>query len=192
MNNSSKSISLLFLMTMLFLFSCQQEIKKNSLLEYGGKYPDESSSDIQIIFSDEGIKSFELFAPVMNTYNPTDSHPEINYMDCPKGIKIISFDELGNEQSILTADYAINDQHNRIMEARHHVVLKNMEKNETIETEQIIWDKPSAKIYSKVLVKQTKADGTVNYGDGFDADEKFTKYTVWHPRGEVLAADINE
>ena len=174
-------------MKMLFLFSCQHEIPKNELLEYNGKQPDESSTDIEIIFSDEGIKSFVLTAPILNTYSPTDEHPELNYMDCPEGIKIISYDEDGNEQSILTADYAISEQHKRTMEARHNVVVTNLIKNETIETEQIIWDKGSKKIFSNVEVKQIKADGTVNYGDGFEADEKFTKYVVWNPRGEVLA-----
>lgn len=179
-------------MTMLFLFSCKQEIPKNELLEYDGKFPDESSTDIELIFSDDGIKSFVLTAPVLNTYTPNDSQPDRNYMDCPEGIKIVSYDENGFEQSILTADYAISEQHTRTMEARKHVVVTNLIKHETIETEQIIWDKNNKKIFSNVEVKQIKADGTINYGDGFEADEKFTKYVVWNPRGEVLAEDIDD
>lgn len=172
---------------MLFLFSCSGDLKENALLEYEGKYPDESSTDIEIIFSDNGKKNFEIYAPLMNSYAPTEDKPDQNYMDFPKGIKIIAFDDDGNEQSIMTADYAINDQHIRRMEARSHVVITNLQKNETIESEQIIWDKSNQRIYSEMPVKQIKADGTVNYGDGFDADERFTKYTVWHPRGEMIA-----
>lgn len=187
MKKNDKSISLILLMTMLFLFSCSNDLKKNMMLEYEGKYPDESSTDVEIIYSDNGKKNFVIYAPLMNRYVPTEDAPECNYMDFPKGIKIVSFDEEGNEQSVLTADYAINDQHIRRMEARQNVVITNLQKHETIESEQIIWDKSNQKIYSETLVKQTKADGTVNYGDGFDADERFTKYTVWHPRGEMIA-----
>jgi hypothetical protein len=30
----------------------------------------------------------------------------------------------------------------------------------------------------------------VNYGDGFDADERFTRYTIIHPHGEMVGYDF--
>ena len=72
------------------------------------------------------------------------------------------------------------------MEARHNVVLKNLKKNEIIETEQIIWDKNKRKIFSEKEVRYIKSDGSVSIGDGFDADERFSKYSVWNPRGEIV------
>lgn len=153
--------------------------------EFDGKFPDESATDIHIVFSDEGITSFELFAPVLNKYS-TDT----SYMDCPEGITIFSYDEWGEKQSVLTADYAISSENPPRMEASKNVVIKDLVKNETIESEQIIWDKNKKIIYSIVMVKQTKADGTVNYGDGFEADEHFSKYKVFNPRGEMIVDEL--
>jgi hypothetical protein len=45
-------------------------------------------------------------------------------------------------------------------------------------------------IYSDVEITQIKADGTMNKGDGFEANEKFTKYTVKNSRGEFLVDDL--
>jgi hypothetical protein len=75
------------------------------------------------------------------------------------------------------------------MEARDNVVLTNLNKNETIETELIIWDKNTRKIFSDKEVRYTKSDGSVSYGDGFDADESFSKYSVRNPRGEIIAEE---
>lgn len=158
-------------------------------MAFEGKYPDESATDMEIVFSDAGKKSFVLTAPLLNKYyeEGNTENPYVSYMDCPHGITIISYDERGEEQSVLTADYAISEEQTRRMEARNNVVIKNLAKNESIETEQIIWDKSKRKIYSTVEVRQIRADGTVNIGDGFDADEKFTQYSVWNPRGEMIA-----
>jgi len=177
-----KDITPLFIGVMFFFVSCGDSYKQVKELEFEGKFPDESSTDITIIYSDSGKISFELMAPVINTYKGENA-----YMDCPKGITIISYDDWGIKQSKMTADYAVSNDRTQFMEAHKHVVITDLKKNEQIETEQIIWDKKAKKIYSNVRVRQTKADGTVNIGEGFIADERFTKYTIFKPVGEVIA-----
>lgn len=164
---------------MMFFVSCNRNRNQNILLEYNGKYPDESAKNMTITMSDGGKTSFILTTPIMNNYT-TDTL----YMDCPKGVKIVSFNESGQQQAILTADYAcaIN---NAMYKASHNVVIHDVISGDVLESEEIIWDQRSRTIYSNVLVKQTKSDGSVNYGDGFTADERFTKYTIIHPRGEM-------
>lgn len=173
------------LAVMVLFFSCSKAKEPVVLKEFDGKFPDESATDIHIIFSDEGITSFELFAKTLNKYIEDTA-----YMDCPNGITIYAYDELGVRQSVLTADYAISAEVPPRMEASKNVVIKDLIKNETIETEQLIWDKHKQMIYSVMPVKQTKADGTVNYGDGFEADEHFSKYKVFNPRGEMIVDEL--
>ena len=180
-----KDIIPLFIGVMSLFMSCGDSYKQVEQLSFDGKFPDESAVDIAIVYSDSGKISFELFAPILNTYKGEEA-----YMDCPKGITIISYNDWGEKQSKMTADYAVSNDKTQFMEARKNVVIENLEKNEKIETEQIIWDKKAKKIYSDVQVRQTKADGTVNIGEGFVADEKFTKYTVFKPVGEVLAEGL--
>jgi LPS export ABC transporter protein LptC len=180
-----KVITPLFIGVISLFISCGDSYKKVEPLEFGNKFPDESATDIAIVYSDSGKISFELSAPVLNTYKG-----ENPYMDCPKGIIILSYDDWGEKQSKMTADYAISNDRTQSMEARKNVVIVDLKKNEKIETEQILWDKKAKKIYSNVRVRQTKADGTVNIGEGFTADERFSKYTIFKPVGEVLAEGL--
>jgi LPS export ABC transporter protein LptC len=170
---------------MLFcICSCSSHSKQVTLLEYDGKFPDESSRNIELIMSEEGEISFILYAPVMNTYLG-DNH----YMDFPEGITVSSFSN-GEKQTTLTADYAINEERVNRMEAHGNVVIVDLVKQESILTEKITWDKRNQRIFSDVEVTQIKADGTVNRGDGFESDERFTKYSIKNPRLEFLAEDL--
>ena len=180
------SYAIFLLLTMTFFISCSSDFKKVVALEYEGMFPDESATDIEIIMSEEGRINFILFTPMLNKYINTD----FPFTDCPKGLIITSFDDFGEKQSILTADYAISMDKTEMMEARYNVVITNLKKNETLETEKIVWDKQNQRIYSDVEIRQIKADGTVNIGDGFDADEKFTKYSIKRPRCETIIQDI--
>ena len=153
-------------------------------MEYDGKFPDESARNIEIIMSEEGKITFTLFAPVMNKY--FGDHP---YMDFPEGITVSSYTN-GEKQSTLTANYAINEERTQRMEAHGNVVIVDLIKQESILTEKIIWDQINKRIFSDVEVTQIKADGTINQGDGFEADEKFTKRTIKNPRGEILAEEL--
>ena len=175
----------LILIGVAFFISCNRsEYEKNKPLEFDGKFPDESALNIEIIISDSGKVSFTLFVPYMNKYGG-----ENPYMDFPRGIKVTSFSN-GEKQSVLTADYAISEDWTQRMEASENVVITDLVKHESIKTEQIIWDKLNKKIYSEVEVTQIKADGTINKGDGFEADEKFSRYAIKNPRGEMLTTDV--
>jgi len=154
------------------------------MLEYNGKFPDESAKNIEIIKSENGQIAFTLFAPIMNSY-----YGENPYIEFPEGITASSY-SYGEKQSTLTADYAINEEHAQRVEAHKNVVIVNYAKNESILTEKIIWDQKNKRIFSDVEVTQIKADGTINKGDGFESDEKFTKYVIINPRGEILAEEL--
>ncbi len=169
---------------MMFFVSCNHKQNKSILLSYEGKYPDESAENMTLTISDSGIVSFIVKAPLFNTYS-TDS----NYMECPMGITVTSYTDYGEKQSVLTADYACNIN-NSMYKASKNVVICDLIKGDTLKTEEIIWDQKNKCIYSHTLVKQTKADGSVNYGDGFEADERFSKYTITHPRGELNGLDF--
>lgn len=172
-------------MGVLFICCKKSDFSKNDLLIYNGKIPDESVTNLKLTFSDSGRVSFSIESPIMNKYGG-----DAAYMDCPQGIKIISYDPMGEPESCLTADYAISEERTQRMEARRNVVITNLKLGDTLKTKKIVWDKRNKRIYSNVRVQQIRADGTINIGDGFDADEHFTKYTVRNPRGQVIAKDI--
>jgi len=172
------------IVTVFCICSCNSHSKKVTILEYNGKFPDESAKNIEIIISEEGIINFTLSAPLMNKY-----YGDSPYFDFPEGINIASFSN-GEKHSTLTADYAISEERTQRYEAHGNVVIVDLVKQESILTEKIIWDKRNKRIFSDVEITQIKADGTVNKGDGFEADERFTKYTITNIRGEVLTDEL--
>ena len=180
--NALKSIVYIFIF--LCIVACSNNSQEVTILEYAGKFPDESARNIEYIMSEEGQITFTLYAPVMNKYDG-----ENPYFDFPEGIKVSSYTN-GEVHSTLTADYAISEERTQRMEAQKNVVIVDLVKQETILTEKIIWDQKNKQIYSDVEITQIKADGTINKGDGFEADEKFTKYAIRNPRGEILAEEL--
>lgn len=184
-NHIIKSTLCIIMLGVFFIACKDEEFSHDNLLCYDGKYPDESARNIRLTYSDSGRLSFQITSPLINKY--AGDSP---FTDCPEGIQVISYDIAGQPESMLTAQYAISEEHTQRMEAQHNVIITNLKKGDTIRTEKIVWDQRNRRIYSDVNVRQTRADGTVYLGDGFDADEKFTKYTVRHPRGEIIADDL--
>ncbi|MBO7648903.1 MAG: LPS export ABC transporter periplasmic protein LptC [Bacteroidales bacterium] len=169
---------------MMFFIACHKENKNSVLYEYEGKFPDESAENMVLTMSDSGMVSFILETPLLNRY-----YGDTTYADFPKGIKVVSYNEYGQRQAMLTADYAI-EINNTQYTASKNVVIVDLVKGDTLKTEEIQWNQLSRTVRSDVLVKQIKADGSVNYGDGFTADDRFTKYTIIHPRGEMAGFDF--
>ena len=169
---------------MMFFIACHKENKSSVLYEYEGKFPDESAENMVLTMSDSGMVSFILETPLLNRY-----YGDTTFADFPKGIKVVSYNEFGQRQAMLTADYAIEINNTQYM-ASKNVVIVDLVKGDTLMTEEIQWNQLSRTVRSNVLVKQIKADGSVNYGDGFTADDRFTKYTIIHPRGEMAGFDF--
>lgn len=155
--------------------SCENDIATINSLTAKEKTPDESAKDVTIFYSDSGMTEFVLTSSVLDKYYSPDA-----YIEFPKGIKIVTYGDSNKIKNTLTANYAINYESRKMMEAKSKVVITNLVTNEVIETEHIVWDQLNHKIYSDVFIKRTNSEG-IMYGDGFDADENFTKYTLRNP-----------
>jgi LPS export ABC transporter protein LptC len=170
------------LMTM--LFSCENDIRKvNLVTESDSVSPVSTVKNIDLIRSESGKVVLELTAPLLIIYEGDDPHSVF-----PKGMKIIFFDSLMNITSQLTADYGISYEKRKIMEARNNVVVVNNKKHEQINTEQLIWNQVTKKLYSEKFVKITTPEKII-LGDGFDSDETMDDYTIKRPRGTIV---VNE
>ena len=179
-----KSIIIASCIMMLFA-ACKSKKNNTQLLEYNGKYPDESAENMTITVSDSGRTLFIVSTPVLNRYNDSDSA----YMDCPEGITITSFNDFGHKQAYITANYACQINNN-LFKATDNVIIYDISTGDSVITDEVVWDQRMRRIFSTKAVKQVKRDGSINYGDGFNADERFTRYTIIHPHGEMVGYDF--
>lgn len=172
-----------FILTSLIIFSCENEIKKvNTLTAVSEKsLPIESGKNVELIYSDSALIKAKLQAAQLDRYVG-----EKNYMELPKGVLVIFYDEQRKEKNRLTADYGIGwDDGGTMnkMEAKRNVIVVN-EKGDKLNTEHLIWDAVTKKIFTKEFVKITTKDEII-WGDGLEANQDFSEYEIKNPKGQI-------
>jgi LPS export ABC transporter protein LptC len=166
------------LLLSIFIFGCENDLKKVNMVTQVQNLPTQSAKNIEVIYSDSATVKVRLTAPVSEEYQSEDP-----YIVFPKGIKAIFFQKDLSAKTTLTANYAINREKKRIMEARGNVIVVN-EKGETLNTEHLIWDENTKKVYTNEFVKITTPDKII-FGQGMEADQTFTKYKIFKIKGTV-------
>lgn len=142
--------------------------------------PDETARDVEMTYSDSGRIVIRLVSPVLNHYLGDEP-----YLEFPEGLHLLFYDSAMRVQSELTANYGINWESKKTMEVKDDVVIHNHKTQETLNTEHVVWDQQTKKIYSEVFVKRTTPDGVL-YGKGFDADESLRSWKLRNVSGEFI------
>jgi LPS export ABC transporter protein LptC len=168
--------------------SCENDITVINSLIPENQLPLESEKNVEYIYSDSALIRAKLTAPRMDRYGGKKT-----YMELPKGMHVIFYNEGKKEQTNLTADYGIGyDDGSGMnkMEAKRNVVVIN-EKGDRLNTEHLIWDAVTKQIYTEEFVKITTKEQTI-WGDGLRADQDFSKYRILHPKGFISVNDNTE
>lgn len=157
---------------------CENDIEKIKLITSQKVLPVEAATDLEIIYSDSAKIKSKIVTPELNRYIGNK-----NYIELPKGLKLEFYDDNQNITSTLTADYAIRREQEMIVEAKRNVVIVN-EKNEKLNTEHLVWNEKTKKIYSDKFVKITTPEEII-YGNGFEADQDFSRYKILNIKGTI-------
>ncbi len=96
-------------------------------------------------------------------------------IEFPEGIEVTFFDELGEKTSILTAQKGFKTAKENVYRANGDVVVRNLEKQETLRTEELFWNPETAKIYTnKFVTVQTPTE--LIQAEGLTAPQDFSTY----------------
>ncbi len=174
---------------LLFLFvatGCKNDIDEVNRLNENDTIPTMYAKDVSIAQSESGFLKYNLTAPLLFRYETKEGV----VVKFPEGFKVVFFDSINPDKirTEITARYGINKETQKIMEARSDVVVINHLKSEQLNTEQLIWDQNTRKVFSDVFVKITTPD-RILYGDGMQSDEAFNHWRIRKPRGEMY---VNE
>ncbi len=170
---------------MLSLCACENDIAVINSLVPENELPLESEKNVEYIYSDSAIIRAKLTAPRLDRFGGKK-----NYMELPKGMHVVFYNQDQKEQTNLTADYGIGyDDGSGMnkMEAKRNVVVIN-EKGDKLNTEHLIWDAITKKIYTEEFVKITTKDQII-LGDGLIADQDFSTYDIKHVKGTIAIND---
>ncbi len=138
--------------------------------------PAMEARDVEILYSDSARLMAKVNAPVLKEY--IGYFP---YTEMPEGVHILFFDVNGEIRSELTANYAIHQKNQKLMYAKHNVVVFNA-KGERLNTELLTWDSRLQKLYTNEFVTIT-TEKEVIFGEGLEANQDFSVYKILQPQG---------
>jgi len=159
--------------------SCKNDVQKVLSLDFVDTLPELTARDIEIIYSEKAKVQIKLVSPYL--VKTTEEEPVMYF---PEGFTVYFYDSAMHLKSTITADYGISYEKKKLMEARHNVVVENMDKGEKLNTEELFWDRVKQQIYSNKFVKLTTGEQVVT-GDGLTSEEPFDEVIITNPKGLI-------
>lgn len=166
--------------------ACENELEKVNLITQQELLPAEISRDIEITYSDSAKVKMRMKAPLLERYLGEKPYTEFN-----EGLEVFFYNSVGEEDSKLKANYAINYTDEKKLVAKGNVILVNRS-GDQLNGEHLIWYEKTKRITSNEFVKITTEDEII-YGDGLDANEDFSQYKIKNIKGIInIKEDDNE
>ena len=169
----------ILMLAVFFISSCENDISEINQLIKRDDLNVEKTKDVELIYSDSAIVKVIVKAPMMETYKDKIEPRQ----EFPDGIKVDFYNERLNSVSKLTAKHAIRYDRKKEIIMTDSVVWQSL-KNEILESEELIWNESTKKVYSKRFVKVTTEEDII-YGYGFEAEEDFSKWKITAPQGTM-------
>lgn len=144
--------------------------------------PSQVIDDMFAIQSENGVVSLRMEAEVMERYVDDTSSYEL----FPKGIAIFGYSPEGLLETVVVSDRARHvsargaSPSSELWEATGNVVVHNVIKQETMETDTLYWDRSANEIYTDSYVKMYSSDGFVQ-GYGMRSDDRARNAVLHSP-----------
>jgi len=163
--------SLLIFLTL--LASCNKaEVKE--IAEYTG--PLSEAENVEMFYSEKEQIKIKMNAPLLYEFKNGDR-------EFPKGLSLEFYDIAGNLESTLKANNAFYFKEQNLWRGRGDVEVKNVKKSDQLNTEELFWKQADKKIYTDKFVT-IRQQGDVIYGEGLEAKDDLTEYTINKIRGQ--------
>ncbi|MDZ7778135.1 MAG: LPS export ABC transporter periplasmic protein LptC [Bacteroidales bacterium] len=173
---------LLFFPHFLFLlFQCSNDPEEVRKMTQHDTMPQQQAEDVKMYYSEYGDVVFELFSPRIETYQNDNDRTVF-----PEGLTVVFYDSTGKTiESKITANYGIKLEKEQRIVVRGDVVVNNFEKNERLNTEELIWDQRQKRIYTDKFVTITTEEQVLYGEEGMESDETFNTWTIKKLKGQI-------
>lgn len=162
------NLLLLFFLTV----GCNQSDLTEPLVYEG---PQRIFEDVESFYTENNQMKVILVAPMVHEYESGDR-------EFPEGLYLEFYDEAGKLESTLRANEAYYFKKENQWRGRGKVEVKNIEKNEQLNTEELFWKPAEEKIFTdKFVTIRQQAD--VIYGQGLEARQDMSDYVIKKPEG---------
>lgn len=169
---------LLFAAVIPLLVSCDQSDLKEPLI-YDG--PLQILENVELYYTEDNMVKVKMIAAMVYEYENGDR-------EFPKGIYLEFYDETGKLESTLRANEAYFFKKENQWRGRGKVEVKNLAKNEQLNTEELFWKPAEEKIFTDKFVT-IRQQSDVIYGQGLEAKQDMSDYVIKKPEGEFAVED---
>lgn len=160
-----------FFLILIGFASCKSDLETTSKEKNKLGARTEVGKDIEVNYSERGIKTAVLHAPTM--MKQEDSAFKTFF---PEGLKLDMYDSFGTLSSTLTAKYGEHDHSTNIMKARDSVSVISTN-GQSLKAKELLWLQNENRMVSYGSV-QIHNQREIIYGDTLYADQNLNKYTV--------------
>lgn len=159
---------LFFLIVILAFGSCREDVDTSALKVYDG--PLNTAINIHLVHSDSAVVRSEIRAPKQLEFGNGN-------IEFPEGIDIQFFDVDGTLSTTMIADKGYFIKTENIYKGIGNVQVKNLLKDQRLQSEELYWNPTEKKIYTETFVTIQERQTLFN-GTGMEADESFSKYKL--------------
>ncbi len=167
---------LIFIVTA-FAACTPQEVAKP--VDYQG--PLREMENVEMYYTENDLIKIKMVAPKIFEFQNGDQ-------EFTEGIYLEFYDEAGNIKSILRANTAYYFKEENKWRGQGKVEVKNIQKNEQLNTEELFWKQDTKRIFTSKFVT-IKLANEVIYGTGLEAAQDLSEYTIKNPEGEFEVED---
>lgn len=163
------------------LFSCVNDLDAIDRVTYSSDAPDEVTKDLNILYTDSGYAQVKIYANLAETYKRP-----VHITKLKDGLRVDFFSDNGEVGSTLTALYGEINYNTGLIFVRDSVVLYNYEKKQTLETEELFYNRQDSTVFTnKYVVVKKEGKGITGSGQGISTTQSFSKYAIKKPEGTI-------
>jgi LPS export ABC transporter protein LptC len=175
-----KHIIALLLFSGILICSCTNDLKDVMALPKNGLSPSQVGDSVTMLYTDSSQLKVMVKANRMLLFDKNVSEP---FTVLPKGVFVTFFDEEEKVSATLKANFGVRYDATKRMEAKYAVEVVNKD-GVKLETEKLIWNEGTKKIYTDAFVKITTAKEII-MGKGMESNQDFTKYQLKKVTGTI-------
>ena len=160
------------------VYSCKGKLGEAESLDIN-EVPVQTVDDMFIVQTENGKIQMRAEAPLMERYE----RDTLSYELFPDGFFVYGYTE---EEKIETEIIADKARHLKYKDGREsweafgNVVVKNLIKQEVMETDTLYWDQKNEKIYTHCYVRMYSPDGFMQ-GYGMESDQRARNSIIFNP-----------
>ena len=159
-------------------FSCKGKLGEAAALDLS-ETPVQVVENMFVVQTENSGLQMRAEAPLMEKYEKDT----VSYELFPKGFFVYGYTEEGLLETNITSD---NARHLKYKDGREsweafgNVVVRNLIKQETMETDTLYWDQKNEKIFTDCYVKMYSPQGFMQ-GYGMESDQRARDSRIFNP-----------